>query len=1289
MSRGIADILPLAPAQQGLLFHALLTVDGPDPYLVQARFTVSGPLDAAALRGAVAGLLRRHPNLRACFRHHGLDQPVQLIPLRAEVPWTETDLRGQDFATAEAELERILTADRLHRFDVTRPPLLRAMLVRRDDGAELVLTMHHILVDGWSMPILAQELGILYERGESPLPPVAPYRDYLAWLRDQDPAATRQAWRAALAGLAAPTPLGAGGDGIPVEREIELSAELSAALVGTARAAGCTPGVLAQLAWALVVARSTGRDDVVFGGVVSGRPAQLRGVESMVGLFINTLPVRVRLRAGESVAQLLRRIQQEQQDLTPHHQARLVDVQQDAGLGDLFDSVLAFENYPRDGLASGNGLQLVATRDATHYPLSLAVVADERWLLRLVHRPGTDAARLLGRLAVAFQALVADGALDRPAELVEVLEESERTGLISAGRGTVRPPAPQATVTARFGAQVARTPDATALESPQGDFSYLELEQAAGELAARLAAAGAGPETPVALLLPRSAELVIAQLAVLTAGGFYLPLDPAHPPGRLLGLLRDSGAQLVVVRDTAPDWLPEGMRVLTADGTAHGTAEQPRSDVPQPGSAVCLMYTSGSGGEPKGVVTPHQAVVELAADSRFPAHRRVLFHSAYTFDASTYEVWVPLLTGGTVVVGPGVEIATLGRNLRAHRIAVLWLTAELFRTVADLAPEALTGLTEVWTGGDVVAPEAVRAVRRACPDTVVVNGYGPTETTVFATSHRVGADPVGPLPIGRPLDNTRAYVLDARLRPSPTGTTGELYLAGSGLARGYHGRAAATAERFVADPYGPPGARMYRTGDLAHFTAAGPLAFDGRADAQVKVRGFRVEPGEVEAALRALDGVRQAVVTARPGPAGGKRLAAYLLLAEDTTADQVRTRAAAVLPGHLLPSLWTVLERLPLTSHGKLDRAALPEPLPAAARPAEPASDRERTLCKLFAEVLGLPGAGPDTDFFQAGGHSLLALRLSGRIEAELGGRVPVGELFTAPTPAALTARLERGADVPAAQSLDPVLTLRAGDSRPALFCLHYGLGLAWSYATLMPGLAPGRAVYGLQSPALSDFGAPLPQTVAAIADQYLTRIRAVQPEGPYALLGYSFGGLLAVEIAARLRAQGQEVVLTAVLDFVPRTPEAAAVTWDTDELDQETLKQLLLHAAPTGPQPTGRLDSAAVFDAVRGPDGAFAGQGVEPLAALLPTRANHIRLTVGWRPPPYGGRILLVSAGDEPALPPTGEKAARWRHSTAAVDVLDLRCTHEDLLTPRFAPGIAAAVETALRTHTAPGGLT
>ncbi|WP_158827920.1 AMP-binding protein, partial [Streptomyces sp. NRRL S-118] len=868
----IADVLPLAPAQEGLYFHAVRDgAEGADPYVVQARFRVAVP--ARAVRDGLRALLERHPNLRACFRHERLDRPVQLIPREAAAGWREV---------AAGDVREVMEQERERPFDVTRPPLLRAALVAERD---LVLTFHHILLDGWSLPVLARDLAALCTGGA--LPPPVPYRDYLAWLRRQDAGAAEEAWRKALAGLERPPLLSASGPFDAAVHDLTLSAGLGAALARRAADCGVTVNTVVQAAWALVLSRMTGGGrDVVFGAVVSGRPHDLPGVAGMVGLFVNTLPVRVRLDGREPVGALLRRLQDEQLRLAPYHHVPLARVQRAAGAGDLFDTVLAFENYPRPQEADTAAVRLVEAHDATHYPVTVAVVAGERMLLRVSCRRGIAPGAVAARLERALEELAGDPG--RPVGRLDVLPPAERAALLAASTGPDRPaggalPGP-ATVPERFAYQASRTPDAVAVRSADRAVTYAELRAGAAALAARLTAAGVRRGDTVALLLPRSVPLVAAQLAVLTAGAAYLPLDPAQPVAHLSRLIGAAGVRFAVTAEAAA-WLPPGVTRLplearetpphgatgrspgavppgppadaehrgvastpapatdpsatgpgehhrtdtsppVADPSATGPGEHHRTDTSPPvadpsgagfaperpagcGStpagaagaddAACVMFTSGSTGEPKGVVVTHRGIVDLAADRRFAggAHRCVLFHSAHTFDAATYEVWVPLLGGGTVVVAPPGRLTPglLERVLREGGVTALWLTAELFRLVADLAPGAPAGLREVWTGGDLVAEDAVRRVRAACPGTRVVIGYGPTETTVFATAGSEG--------IGRPLDRTGAYVLDASLRPVPDGTTGELHVAGPGLARGYLNRPGATAERFVADPYGP------------------------------------------------------------------------------------------------------------------------------------------------------------------------------------------------------------------------------------------------------------------------------------------------------------------------------------------------------------------------------------------------------------------------------------------------------------------------------------------------------
>ncbi|WP_406739750.1 non-ribosomal peptide synthetase [Streptomyces atratus] len=1317
MNARIADVLPLSPLQEGLLFQAARQTEGPDPYLVQARFLTGPSIAGETVRAAVTALLDRHPNLRACFRHERLDRPVQVVPKAVRVPWTEVDLTGLAPDAVDVRTDEVLREDAALRFDLARPPLVRATFLRNDTGAELIVSFHHILLDGWSMPVVERDLDALV--AGRPLPPAAPYRDYLVWLGGRDRHKAEAAWCESLEGLERPALLApAGPDTAPDRSQLWLTTGLTELLVRRAAETGVTLNTLVQVSWALVLARLTGARDLVFGAVVSGRPHDLPGVESMVGLFINTLPVRVRLQDGERVEELLLRIQEEQSRLLEHHHARTAEVQRAVGAGELFDSVVAFENFPRGaGGDDGPGaVRLVKVTDATHYPVTVATVAEDRLLLSVSCRRGIRADAVTERLAHVLEQLARSPRT--PVDDIDALPAAERQQQLALADGPARTPAEPATPAGRFAAQAARTPDAPAVDTDGELLSYAGLDAASDRLAGRLVRAGVAPGHTVALLLPRSKAVVVAQLAVLKAGACWLPLDPAQPQERLARLMSAAAPSLVLTAGTGPAAarLPAGTPVLDVTEES-GTA--PFEGVPtDPGAAACVIYTSGSTGEPKGVVVPQRAITELAVDARFAggAHDRVLLHNPYTFDASTYEVWVPLLNGGTVVVAPAEAVTPdlLERVVRERRVTALMLTPELLRTVAEIAPAALSGLREVWSGGDVLAPDTVRRIREHCPDTAVVNGYGPTETTVFATAHTASRDSAGhpgTVPIGRPLDNTRALVLDARLRPVPAGATGELYIGGSGLAQGYLGRPVPTAERFVADPYGPPGSRMYRTGDLARWTPDGVLEFAGRADDQVKVRGFRVEPAEVEAALADCPGVARAVVGARRDAAGGKLLAAWLLPAGGRGGEEqwqraltgVREHAAEQLPAHLVPSLWVRIDEVPLTRHGKVDRAALPEPGPTGEPAAHraPRTTRERELCALFGTVLGMPAVGPDTDFFLAGGHSLTALRLKSKIETVLGVRIPVSALFDAPTPAALAARLDAppatngpaprtplratrdrhepttASGEPHHNSLEPVLTLRTGGRRTPLICVHPGLGLSWSYVNLLPHLDPARPVHTLQSPALLNGVGELPATMGEMADQYLRRVRELQPHGPYLLIGRSFGGPLAHELAVRLRRAGEEVRMLAVVDAMPMPEEIRRTPLDPAAVEDEMLRILLHSHAPELPFQTGQLGRSAVFAMARG--GAFDGLSAARLHNLVDAGTHHTRLVREWRPSPYGGRTTLFSATHD-EWPTTAEKTEAWQRVTAALDVHELDCGHSDVLTPGPAAEIAAVLETALR---------
>jgi amino acid adenylation domain-containing protein len=803
----------------------------------------------------------------------------------------------------------------------------------------------------------------------------------------------------------------------------------------------------------------------------------------------------------------------------------------------------------------------------------------------------------------------------------------DRYRVLTEWNATVVPqPSADGCVQDEFARQVERTPDAVAVRYQGGELTYRELETRANRLAHHLAALGVGPEAPVAILMDRSEHLVTAILAVLKAGGAYLPLHSGHPASRHQSIMDLAGVRVLLADSAWRDReLPDGCTtVVVDDGSAAGAGSaEPVGAVSHPDQLAYVMFTSGSTGAPKGVGITHRDVLQFAADRMFDGgrHERVLMIAPYAFDASTYELWVPLLRGGTVVVPPPgeLDVAVLAKQLAEEHITGLLVTAGLFRVVAEEVPECLANVREVITGGDVVSPGAVRRVLQTCPHTRVRATYGPTETTLFATDHPIGRDEdlSRGVPIGRPLDNTRAYVLDEALEPVDPGVVGELYLAGSGLARGYVGRPDLTAERFVADPF-VAGERMYRTGDLVRWSADGVLAFVGRVDDQVKIRGFRIEPGEIEAALSAFPGLAQVAVVARDVGTGEKRLFAYVVGGVDI--DSLRRYATGVLPEYTVPSTFIALDALPITMNGKVDYRALPaveaEPAPSGRRPRTP---REEILCGLFAEVLGVPSVGVDDSFFELGGHSLLATQLVSRVRAVLGVELPVRHLLETPTVAHLATLLESGEG---GSGLQHILPMRTAGTRCPVFCVHPGGGMAWCYYGLLRYIPRQHPVYGIQARGLAR-AEELPWDMATMVEDYVTELQAVQPDGPYLLVGWSFGGLVAQAMATRLESQGERVALLALLDSGKESASVAR-TPGPRELLELTFEGVDGFRAEPG---DGPLPASRIREILAEAGSTLAGLDERTILSLIDITLNNLRVGDESVPEPYTGDLLLVEA--------------------------------------------------------------
>ncbi|HEY6649822.1 MAG TPA: amino acid adenylation domain-containing protein, partial [Mycobacterium sp.] len=993
----IADVLPLTPLQQGLLFQAGFGESfAEDVYAVQLGITVTGALDPNRLRDAVRTVIARHPNLAARFCEQ-FDEPVQLIPADPVIAWQYREL------DVDEQIEQLCAAERAAVGTLSDEPVFRAVLIRTSDNRHrLVMTIHHIVIDGWSLPILLQEIFASYY-GQR-LPTAVPYRAFVSWLARQDRDSARATWREVFDGFGTPTLVGppaqAGPRSVGTHRVPEHTTR---ALTELARSHRTTVNTVLQAAWAQLLMWLTGQHDVAFGTAVSGRPADLAGAESMVGLLINTVPVRANITATTTVADLLEQLQSFYNDTVEHEHLALGEIHRATGHDRLFDTLFVYENYPIDADALLSVQELAVTdftsREYNHYPLSVVAMPGHELGLRIEFDTEVfDAASietLVNRLQQVLAAMPADPTQRLSA--IDLLDRDEHDRLDAWGnRAVLTQPAPTLeSIPALFAAQVARAPEAVAISCSGRSWTYRELDEAANRLAHSLARQGAGPGERVALLLPRSAEAVAAILAVLKTGAAYLPMDPAHPDTRIEFMLADAGPiAAVTTADLRPRLMASDVPVIDANDPALQSQPTTALPVPGPDNIAYIIYTSGTTGVPKGVAVTHRNVTQLleSLDAELALGQVWTQCHSLAFDYSVWEMWGALLYGGRLLVVPdsvGRSPEDFHASLVTQQVSVLSQTPSAFyalQTADALHPELgqQLKLQTVVFGGEALEPQRLSNWLHNHPGLPrMINMYGITETTVHASFREIDeadADS-NASPIGAPLEHLAFFVLDGWLRQMPVGVVGELYVAGAGLATGYVGRSDLTSTRFVACPFGGLGARMYRTGDLVRWGADGQLQYVGRADEQVKIRGYRIELGEVHAALAGIDGVDQAAVIAREDRPGDKRLVGYVTGPVDPAA--VRATLAERLPSYMVPAAVVVLETLPLTVNGKLDTRALPAPeFQNADHYRAPADAVEQILAGIYAQVLGVERVGVDDSFFDLGGDSISSMQVVARARA-------------------------------------------------------------------------------------------------------------------------------------------------------------------------------------------------------------------------------------------------------------------------------------------------------------------
>ncbi|NWB45063.1 non-ribosomal peptide synthetase, partial [Pseudomonas gingeri] len=1158
----VQDIYPLGPLQAGIFYHYLASGDG-DPYRLQARFAFADRARLDAFCQALQRVIARHDVLRTALCREGLETPVQVVWRQARLPVVEVALAALDDPEP---------------LDLTQAPLLR--LVHADDPANRrivgVLLFHHLIMDHVALELLSHELQAMLLDQEAQLPAPVPYRNYIAQaLLGPGDGAHEAFFREQLAGIDEPTlpygPASLPGADVPGEARQRLDAILCRRVREQARSLGVSAASLMHLAWAQVVGQLSGRDSVVFGTVLLGRLQGSEGAERALGVFINTLPLRIDL-GGQTVRDAVLETHRRLTGLLAHEQAPLALAQRCSALpagAPLFSALFNYRHgaAPQGGDKAASvawqGIELLQAKERSNYSLTLSVDdLGEAFDLSALSAAGVDARRVCGYLACAMESLLdaLEQAPQTPVEQLDVLPRAERSELLEHFNAQRADSESQLTLHQRIEQQALERPDAVAAQVGEGRLSYGELNRRANALAHHLIGLGVCPDDRVAILARRSLDTLVGLLAILKAGAAYVPVDPAHPDERVGYLLDDSAPVAVLTQHALLGRLPELSVPLIALDRPHWPEHGDNPQVPglTPGHLAYVIYTSGSTGQPKGVMVEHRTLGNLvdwhcqAFDLHAGTHTASV--AGFGFDAMAWEVW-PALCAGAVLHLPPAEIG----NEQLDALLDWWLAqplevAFLPTPVAEYAfsrDRQHPTLRTLLIGGD-----RLRQFNRD-PGFAVVNNYGPTETTVVASSGLMAVG--GVLHIGKPVSHARLYVLDERREPVPLGVPGELYVGGSGVARGYLNRPELTAERFLDDPFaGPSGARMYRTGDRVRWLADGTLEYLGRNDDQVKIRGMRVELGEIERQLSLCPGVGEVVVVAQSLEQGALRLVAYFTL-QDLSLDGAGLRAQllARLPEYMVPSAYVGLDALPLTQNGKVDRRALPVPsleAMAVATYQAPATVLEEQVAALWATVLEVERVGRHDSFFELGGHSLSAIRLVSLMQ-QAGLALTLAELFQHPSVAALADRLEQGSLLPAAGR--EVVTVRAGGSEPPLFLVHDFTGLDSYFPVLGMHLEGDFPIHGLPG---TGPGQPQLRTMQCLAARLVERIRAVQPHGPYRLAGWSFGGVLAYEVATQLLGMDEPVSFLGLIDtYVPRLVDQGKGRWQGPDLLE---RQLLAHCS-------------------------------------------------------------------------------------------------------------------------------
>ncbi|MCD6571342.1 MAG: amino acid adenylation domain-containing protein, partial [Deltaproteobacteria bacterium] len=1028
--KNIADIYPLSPMQQGMLFHTLYDPKGA-AYFEQFNCIIEGSLNLEHLEGAWNHLIREYPIFRTVCNWKDANQPLQIVLKERPIKLDVHDFKGLDEMAQQERINDFLATDREASFDLAKGPLMRLNVLLLDNKKYyFVWSYHHILLDGWCLSIIMQDLFKAYnalQNGER-LPSLnrPPYKNYIAWLDRQDKGKAKKFWSEYLEGFDTPTPL-------PwdyrrpkketlnmTEQVLTLSEDITSRLERFVRSRRTTLSTLIQSVWAILLSRYSGHDDIVYGITVSGRPPRLKGSEETVGLFINTLPVRAIIDENRSYTEFLEMFKDRSSIIMDYEYSFIPDIHACSAVSpgqSLFDSILVFENYPleAEGFDVGSDLRVhvFTPRETTNYDVTIVGMPGKELKLRILYNQDKFEDSTIRRLMSHINNLIVNvlESPDEPIANIDMLSGQERKDLLIGFNNTNRDYPKEKCTHELFEEQVDIRPDKVALVFGDERLTYAQLNEASNKVAWYLRANGVGKGTYVAIMVERSMDMIIGVLGILKAGGAYVPIESEYPKARIKYMLEEIQAPVIIVQDRLLDRLPEyDGKILSMDQFWEKDGIKDRSNlenVNSPEDIAYVIYTSGSTGNPKGVMVPHIGITRLVKNTNYAditPDDRFLQIATFAFDAATLEFWGPLLNGGTLFLASSNDVLSpdgLADLLLSNNITIIFLTTVLFNQLVDTRPDGVTKLKRLLVGGEALSVPHVRKGIKYTKPGCFANVYGPTENTTFSTYYDVDhvPDDATSIPIGYPIANSTLYILDKYLKPVPVGVPGEIYLGGHGLAKGYLNDPEKTAKTFIPNPLSDVDEdRLYKTGDLGKWLPDGSVDFLGRIDTQVKVRGHRIELGEIESVLTDYNEIKDNVVIVKDSQGGNKLLVAYYVAEVELSINNLRSFLKERMPDYMVPNIFIRLDNLPLNPNGKVDKNALPEPeglrpeMDTAYR--APSNDIENTIASIWQDVLGIDKIGIYDDFFDLGGHSLKATQAVTRMKEAFNVDLPIRAIF-------------------------------------------------------------------------------------------------------------------------------------------------------------------------------------------------------------------------------------------------------------------------------------------------------